>query len=328
MTNNFNILITSVGRRVSLVQLFQRALKKLGINGLVHAVDLKNDAPGFQVADKYQTVVKINDESYIEKLLEYCLTNGIKLVVPTIDMELIILSDAKPLFESNGIKLLVCSSQINKIFGSKKSTEIHFKNHGIPTPNSIDKNMVEALSNNLFPLILKPNNGSSSNGVTIVKNLNELNFFTQYLDDPIIQEYIVGEEYSIDVLFDFDGKIKCAVPRLRIETRAGEVSKSITVNDKIIIDWCYKIASTIEGAVGCVTIQCIKEKNGNINFIEINPRFGGGFPLSAESGADYTYWILQMIIEKDCPINFQNCWQDRCLMLRYDQGLFIKNHQN
>jgi carbamoyl-phosphate synthase large subunit len=157
-----------------------------------------------------------------------------------------------------------------------------------------------------------------------VYNKKELIFFLEYLDDPIVQEFIQGDEYTIDVLVDFLGKVQCAVPRLRIETRAGEVSKAITINDKDIIDWSYRVTELMSGVIGCVTLQCFKQKNGELKFIEINPRFGGGFPLTAAAGANYPLWILQMLGDQPVQGDMQAQWQDNFAMLRFDQGLFVK----
>jgi carbamoyl-phosphate synthase large subunit len=157
-----------------------------------------------------------------------------------------------------------------------------------------------------------------------VYNKKELMFFLEYLDDPIVQEFIEGDEYTTDVLVDFHGKVQCAVPRLRIETRAGEVSKAVTVNDKEIIEWSYKITGLLTGAIGCITLQCIKQEDGEIKFIEINTRFGGGFPLTAVAGANYPLWILQMLSNQPVQEDMQAQWQDNFAMLRFDQGLFTK----
>jgi carbamoyl-phosphate synthase large subunit len=101
------------------------------------------------------------------------------------------------------------------------------------------------------------------------------------------------------VLVDFRGQTRCIVPRLRIDTRAGEVSKAVTVKAPLLIEWAQKVVSALPGAVGCITVQCFKQPNGEVKFIEINPRFGGGFPLSAEAGANYPLWIIRMLEGND-----------------------------
>lgn len=322
-----NVLITSAGRRVSLVRMFQRALGKLHLNGLVYAVDLQNHAPALQVADRSQTMPRVTDASYIDQLLAFCIEKQIKLVVPTIDTELLVLSKARSQFLSHGIQLLTCSNKINRTFFDKRSTQRFFENNKIPTPRLFSPDEAIQLQAIQYPLLLKPNQGSCSIGVTKVNNKKELLFYLDYLEDPIIQEFIEGNEYTIDVLIDFNGDVRCAVPRLRVETRAGEVSKAITINNSDIIDWVYKISKALKGALGCINIQCIQQNNGNPKFIEINPRFGGGFPLSAEAGADFPRFIIQMILGIDVNEDLQNTWRDGCVMLRYDEGLFTTRQE-
>ena len=319
-----NILISSAGRRVSLVELFQKAIIQLDIKGKVFAVDLQEHAPALQVADESQVVMRVTDENYIDQLLEICKINDINLIVPTIDTELNILSAASDLFSQHNIKVLVCGNDTNHIFMDKRRSQSFFESNNIPTPRlySIEESI--ELTDDKYPLLLKPANGSCSIGVTKIYNKKELMFFLEYLDDPIVQEFIQGDEYTIDVLVDFHGKVQCAVPRLRIETRAGEVSKAVTVNDKEIIEWSYKVAKLMSDAIGCVTLQCFKQNNGELKFIEINPRFGGGFPLTAAAGANYPLWILQMLSDQPIQEDMQAQWQDNFAMLRFDQGLFTK----
>ena len=124
--------ITSAGRRVSLVKLFQQALRGLGVDGSVYAVDLQPHAPAIQVADGGETLPSVTDVKYLDYLLEYCKANQIRLVVPTIDTELHILSSAKERFEAEGILLLVCSDEVNNISLDKRNTQQFFQeNHAL-----------------------------------------------------------------------------------------------------------------------------------------------------------------------------------------------------
>lgn len=318
-----NILISSVGRRVSLVRLFQKALRGLDIIGSVYAVDFCSHAPALQVADDGWTVPRVTEPTYVDRLIEICKENAVRLVVPTIDTELNILSEARDRFKIADVSLLVCSDETNDVSSDKRKTEIFFNMHAIPTARSYELDEALLLPENAYPLLLKPARGSSSIGVTRVDGRKELLFFAQYVDDPLIQEFVHGDEYTIDVLVGIDGSVRCAVPRLRMETRAGEVSKSMTVNDPVLVDWAYKVAGVLNGAFGCVTLQCFRQPNGDVKFIEINPRFGGGFPLSAEAGADYPRWILKMLLGLGEDSGMQSSWRNELVMLRYDEEIFV-----
>jgi len=159
-------------------------------------------------------------------------------------------------------------------------------------------------------------------GVTKITNPKELNFFREYIEEPILQELVVGDEYTIDVLADFNGTVCSIVPRLRIETRAGEVSKGMTVKNPAIMAATMKVVEALPGALGCITVQCFLTRGGEIKFIEINPRFGGGFPLSIQAGADFPRWIIEMMLGNEVRIAIDS-WQDGVVMLRYDDAVFM-----
>jgi carbamoyl-phosphate synthase large subunit len=169
--------------------------------------------------------------------------------------------------------------------------------------------------------LLKPFNGNSSIGVTKIRNAEELDFFIRYVPDAIVQELITGEEYTIDILVDLHGRVRSVVPRLRVETRAGEISKGITVKNFDIIKAGKKVAEALPGAVGCITVQCFLTPGGEIKFIEINPRFGGGIPLSIKAGADFPRWIIEMYYGRESEITLDG-WESGLVMLRYDDEIF------
>jgi carbamoyl-phosphate synthase large subunit len=140
--------------------------------------------------------------------------------------------------------------------------------------------------------------------------------------DAIVQENIEGEEFTLDVFVDFKGSVRCIVPRKRIETRAGEVSKGMTVKHPEIMAGGTKVVEKLPGAIGCVTVQCFLTAAGEVIFIEINPRFGGGFPLSIKAGADFPRWIVELMLGMEPDISLDN-WQDGVVMLRYDDEIIV-----
>ena len=125
-------------------------------------------------------------------------------------------------------------------------------------------------------------------------------------------------------MIDFTGQVRCVVPRLRIATRAGEISKGITVKNQDIMSAGKKVAEALPGAIGCLNIQCFQLPNNQIVFIEINPRCGGGVPLSIKAGANYPQWILEMLIQRDVSIAIDD-WQEGVVMLRHDESFFIQS---
>lgn len=320
--SDFNILFTSVGRRVSLVRAFKKALDDLGLIGQIVTTDLKKSSPASFIADFRYQLPPVNDPSYISRLLDVCQKHHIKLLIPLIDSELSILAAFKQDFADLGVHVLVSSLETNEICFDKRKTYYFFRQNGISTPEVFDRDVFLNNPQTKYPLLIKPANGSSSVGVTKIENAEELEFFRDYIAEALIQEFVVGQEYTLDVLVDLDGVVRSVVPRLRIETRAGEVSKGMTVKNQMIIAAGKKVVDVLPNAVGCITVQCFLLSDGDIKFIEINPRFGGGFPLSFQAGAYFPHWIVQMLLGKDLSIKIDE-WQDGLVMLRYDDEVFV-----
>jgi carbamoyl-phosphate synthase large subunit len=318
-----NILLTSVGRRVELLKAFRQSMHKSDISGKIITADLKTNAPAAFLADTAELAPRIDNPDYVEKLLDICDRYQVKLLIPLIDTELYLLSLYKQKFSDHGVTLLMSSVLANEICYSKKKTGAFFLEIGVKTPKIYELSEVEDLN---FPLVLKPDTGSSSVGLYYINNRAELEFFFNYVENAIIQELIIGEEYTIDTLVDFQGNVVSIVPRLRLETRAGEISKGTTVKNPALIAAAKHVVESLPGAIGCVTVQCFLQSDGEIIFIEINPRFSGGYPLSYRAGADFPSWILQSLIGIQPQVAIDE-WEDGLTMLRYDDAIFVKAGQ-
>jgi carbamoyl-phosphate synthase large subunit len=320
--SKLNILFSSAGRRVSLIKYFKQALEKLSIASDIVATDSKKNAPAAFVADFQEQVPRVSDPNYVARLQDICKQHQIQLLIPLIDAELNILSLHKQDFEAIGVNLLVSSTRTIDLCLDKRNTYHFFKQVGVLTPEILSAEDIIADPKAKYPILIKPADGSCSIGVTKINNVRQLEFFKDYVPNAIVQEFVFGEEYTLDILVDFQGQVRCVVPRLRIETRAGEISKGITVKNPALIKAGKKLVEQLPGAIGCITVQCFLTPDDEIKFIEINPRFGGGFPLSCQAGADFPRWIIEMMLGKDLDIT-NDCWQDGVVMLRYDDAIFV-----
>lgn len=320
--DNFNIMFTSVGRRVSLIRHFKHILQSMRLPGKIVTADMQKNAPASFIGDVRELIPRVTEPKYIEAVKEICLKHNIRLLIPLIDTELQILADHKQDFAAIAVTVLVSTPEVNEICFDKKKTYQFFKNIGVATPRQFAPEQDYADVNVEYPLFLKPVNGSCSIGATKIRNFKELQFFMDYIPNNIVQEFVTGEEYTADVLVDFNGRVRSIVPRLRIETRAGEISKGITIKHSAIIAECKKVVESLRGAVGCITVQCFLCANGDIKFIEINPRFGGGFPLALKAGADFPRWIIEMMLGKHVWGAIDD-WQEGVVMLRYDDEIFV-----
>lgn len=315
-----NILLTSVGRRVELLKAFRESMLRSNLTGKIVTADLKRNAPAAYLADTAELVPRVSDPNYVDRLLDICDRHQIELLIPLIDPELHLLSPHEQRFRDRGVTVLISSAMVNDICQSKQKTGLFFQTIGVRTPKIHQLNEVEDRD---FPVIVKPNQGSASVGVYQIKNRTELDFFANYVEDPIIQELISGEEYTIDVLVNFQGKAISIVPRSRLETRAGETSKGTTVKNPALIAAAKYVAESLPGAIGCITVQCFLQSDGEIILIEINPRFGGGFPLAYRAGADFPLWLFQLLAGKQPQVAIDE-WEDGLSMLRYDDAIFVK----
>jgi carbamoyl-phosphate synthase large subunit len=315
-----NILLTSVGRRVELLKAFRESMCRANITGKIITADLKRNAPASFLADTAEIVPRVDDPDYIDRLLDICDQHQIDLLIPLIDTELTLLSLHEQRFRDLGVTVLISSAAVNDICYGKKKTGLFFQTIGVRTPKIYQ---LDEVKDQNFPIIIKPNKGSASVGVYQIKNQTELNFFANYVEEPIIQELISGEEYTIDVLVNFQGKAISIVPRLRLETRAGETSKGTTVKNPALIAAAKYVVESLPGAIGCVTVQCFLQPDGEIIFIEINPRFGGGYPLAYRAGADFPLWLFQLCADKNPQVAIDG-WEDGLSMLRYDDAIFVK----
>ncbi|MET4694678.1 ATP-grasp domain-containing protein [Endozoicomonas lisbonensis] len=321
--SSFNILCTAAGRRVSLLRHLKKTLTELNLTGHVIAADAGSSAPAGFIADDYINVPKVSSPDYIDALVSVCKEKSIKLLVSLIDTDLTLLSENREKFKVIGTEVLVCDYDTNQICFDKKNTYEFFVKNKIDTPHTYSNQELEDIAESDFPLLVKPWDGSCSVGVHVVSSRKELNFFKDYVNNAMVQEYIQGDEYTCDAYVDFKGKVRCVVPRLRLETRGGEVSKGLTVNDPEIIAAVTRVLNALPHAVGCMTVQCFKQPDGSISFIEINPRFGGGHPLTIHAGADFPKWIIQELTGRKCEAH-QECWKDDLAMLRYDDEIIVK----
>ena len=310
-----NILITSAGRRVSLVKSFQKTLQEYNREGKVFATDMAPQlSSACQVSDGYEVVPRVTDRSYIARLKEICQKHHISLIVPTIDTELSILAQVKEQFLQEDITIAISSQEVCDTFYLKDTTEAFFLEHGFDTPKEVDTEVCD------YPVFAKLNNSSCSIGAKVVHSQEEAKQMMQENPSYIFQEYIEAEEYTVDVFVDRYSNVISVVPRLRMEVRAGEVSKAKTVKDAQIIEEIKKLVSVLSGAYGCLTVQLFK-KEDRIIFIEINPRFGGGYPLTYLSGANFADFLI-----KDCLeilLTYDESWKEDNIMLRYDAEVIV-----
>lgn len=293
-----NVLITSAGRRTSLLAHFQKAAGAMG--GKVHAGDMDGLAPALYLADAAVKLPPVLSDEYIPFLLKYVKNHQIKLVVPTIDTELAVFADNADRFSEIGCRLLVSSPALIAACRDKWNTSVVFEKEGVRVPRSwLPK---EALSAKLPDrLFVKPRDGSASQDAYPVAR-KDLEVMLGQVPNAIVQERIDGREITIDALIDFQGNPIHYVPRIRVKTVGGESVQGLTIKESGLGEWLESLLRLIGGmgGIGPMTLQAFLTGDEFVLF-EINPRFGGGFPLGYAAGGRYPDWLLEMVSGKEVP---------------------------
>jgi carbamoyl-phosphate synthase large subunit len=287
-----NILLTAGSRRVPLVQAFRSALRSLGLPGSVIVTDVNPLSPAVHVADRAYRVPMANDPQYLAEILAICEAERIRLVVPTIDDELPMFGAAREQFRRLGIVVACSPEETATVCNDKYETCVRLLKAEVPAAMSYLPDMVPAQPR--YPLFIKPRVGRGAVGAFPVRNQRELEFFLSYVQNPILQEFLEGPEFTIDVLCDYNGTPLSIVPRERVVIRAGVIDRGRTVNDPKLIALAEQACRALPFA-GPVNIQCRMRGDEPVIF-EINPRFSGGIPLTIQAGADFPRMLLRLVL--------------------------------
>nr|WP_288936003.1 ATP-grasp domain-containing protein [uncultured Allomuricauda sp.] len=310
--NTTNILFTCAGRRNYLINYFKKALNG---NGIVLAADSQLSAPALVDSDIPIQVPSIYSSGYIEKLKDLIAKHQVDAIISLNDLELPILAEHKKELESMGARVIVSSPEVIDIAFDKWKTFNFFKEIGVGTPKTYLtlKDATDALNSGTleFPLIIKPRWGSASIAIDVVENEEELKLAYRLqsikiqksiLKDAsssdieksiLIQEKINGEEFGIDILNDFNGNHFGSFIRKKMAMRSGETDKALSV----VNDDFSAIAKLIGEKTGHIgNMDCdFFVSDGKVYYLEMNPRFGGGYPFSHEAGintpAIYISWL-------------------------------------
>lgn len=316
-----NILFTSVGRRTYLVEYFKNALKN---DGKVYVANSDANSPAFLVADESVVSPLIYDKNYIPFLLEFCKKNNINAIISLFDIDLPILSKNKDLFKQNGITVVVSDEQVLEICNDKYKTYQFLTENGFNAPktfidvievkNKLQVNIIE------FPLILKPRWGMGSIGIYKADNLEELEVFYKKLSREIfntylkyessidvehailIQEMIDGQEYGLDIINDLECNYQNTIVKKKVAMRSGETDCAETVDSPEIKQIGERLSKTIKHIANLDCDIFVTEDN-TIYVLEMNARFGGGYPFSHLAGVNLPMAIIKWLKNEFVNIN-------------------------
>ena len=307
-----NILLTSVGRRSYLVKYFQDALNG---KGEVHVANSSDLSPAFQVADKAVVTPLIYDSNYIPFLKNYCVENNINAIISLFDIDLPILSKHKKEFKDIGVTVVVSDYYSVEICNDKWKTYRFLVENGFNAPKtfiSVDEAMEGVASGELsFPLMVKPRWGMGSIAVYEAETEEELKVFYQktkrnidktYLkyesvadidNSILIQEKLDGQEYGLDIINDLDGNYMTTVPKVKYAMRSGETDCAVTVDSPGLKELGQKLSGALHHIANLDTdVFVVGDK---YYVLEMNARFGGGYPFSHMAGVNLPLAIVKWL---------------------------------
>lgn len=318
MMKTFRILFTGVGRRVELIQAFRQAANRLNVDLKLYGADMAGTAPALAFCDYTRKVCGMRDAEYIPQLLRICEADHIELLIPTIDTDLLVLSQNTSKFDEIGTKVLISKPDKIAICRDKNYTADFFESCGLKAPRTVNDYQ---LYHGSYPCFIKPKDGSSSINAFKVENESELKVYSEQVGEYIVQPFIEGTEYTVDIFCDYEGNPVFIAPRIRVAVRAGEVLKTEIAMDEKIIEECRKLIAGFQPC-GPMTVQLIRQnRTGDDYYIEINPRFGGGAPLSMKAGARSAETILKLLSgEKG---SYSDLIDDGAVYSRFDQSVCI-----
>jgi carbamoyl-phosphate synthase large subunit len=314
-----NVLLTSAGRRVELLRVLETDLQDL-TEGSVIVADASPDAPCMHLAAGAALLPRLTEPGFESALLEVIAEHQIGLVIPTIDTELPVLASMRGAIEVAGARLLISGAQTIAVAADKVLTEQFLTTHAIPHPNQWSAEEAAELAPDLpYPVFIKPRGGSASIGVVLARHEQQLRALLG--PEDIVQEVAAGDEFTVDVWVDESGELRSCIARRRIAVRGGEVEKGVTQRHAAVLDVAAAVARNLPDAFGPLNVQVFADDE-DVRVIEINARYGGGFPLSWAAGARTTRWALQFGLGH-APEPSELEWRAGIRMLRYDQSVFL-----
>lgn len=304
-----NVLLTCIGRRNYLAAYFREALAG---RGKVIGADMDATAPGLVDCDERCLVPGVYADTYVDEIVELCVKHKVHLLVSLNDLELPVLASAKSRFDAVGVKLAISDTPVIDVCFDKLTTYRWLQDKNIPTPDTyvdLDGALSAIESGALqFPCIVKPRWGSGSIGIFVVHDVNELkaaHALTQstvsrgmlsmasqndLAHSVLIQSLCTGDEYGCDILNDFSGTPRAVMTKQKLAMRAGETDKAVVRHNEKLAEFCHSLGQHV-GHVG--NLDCdIFVDGDHFQVLEMNPRFGGGYPFSHVAGADYPKALL------------------------------------
>lgn len=301
------VLFTCAGQRVDIVSAFRAA------GALAVATDANPLAPALYHADVRAIAPRVDDPGYIAFLARLVGEHDVRLVVPLTDLDGAVLQRGRA---ELGATVLAPAPEIVEHMSDKYAAALELAQHGIASPPTWLPGGLPADADIPYPVLVKARRGFGSRNIYQAADRAELDFFLRYSPvESMVQRCCRGEEFSIDVFCDLDGRCLGSIPRTMIESKGGESIKGMTIRDEELIDLGRRVAEALP-LVGPSTIQCFREPDGRLEVTDVNTRFGGAFPLPTAAGSRYPELAL-VIARGERPEPRVGLFREGVLMTRF-----------
>jgi carbamoyl-phosphate synthase large subunit len=275
------VIFTCAGQRVDIVSAFGRA------GATTIATDVNPLAPALYHADRYALVNRVDDPQYVQQLRDLVAAHDVRLVVPLTDLDQLVLATA-----DLGTTVLLSDAYVVEAMSDKYLAHEFLLARAIPSPDTWLPN--ELPDDLALPALVKARVGFGSRNIYRAETREALDFFLAHTPlDSMVPQGLAGEEVSLDAFSDLDGRCLNAIPRTMIESKGGESIKGMTIRDAELIDFGRHVAEALP-IKGPANVQCFREADGRLLVTDVNPRFGGGFPLPLAAGSRYPELALAL----------------------------------
>jgi carbamoyl-phosphate synthase large subunit len=273
-----------------------KSLKLANFKGKILSIDSNELSAGFYLSDYREISPEAEDEGYLDFLFKIIDKYEINVLMPSSGYDIFPFSENKEKLQNLGVVPVISDRDVLEVCRDKVLTFERLKNNFNLPYTTEDKSRITE-----FPIISKPRFGKGSRDIIQINDFSELDYISSRYSNMIYQEYLPGEEFTIDVLSDFDSNPIISVPRVRLQTRGGISTKGKIILEKELIEESCRISEFLK-IVGPCCIQMKKDKDNAFKLVEINPRLGGGTIFTTLAGANFPKMIIDMIEGKKIKI--------------------------
>lgn len=321
-----NVLITAVGSNTAL-SVIKGLQKDKNQQYRIVGCDTssKYEIPGTSFCNTFYQVPKANKKEYIPTLLNICKKENIVAIIPIHDYEVEKISKYKNKFLKQNIFPCTSDHKTIKTCNDKYLTYCFLQSNDLEIPTIINNPTLEIVKRQFnYPVFVKPKRGCSSIDCYKVNSDKQLSVYLKMIKDPIVQTYLTGDKYVIDVLNDLNGNNIVSVPRIEYSSKAGIGVKAMTVANKELINYGKLISEKLQ-IKGAANIEVFL-KLDKIYLIEINPRFSAGSILTTVSGVNIHSMLVSLFLNQ--KIDKIVTWKSGVYMTRYwDEIFYYKEKQ-